>query len=141
PYLMQAADEYARTGMPLMRHHALTDPTDEVLTGLEDQYLLGPDLLVAPVFEPGMRERTVRLPAGAWVDLWRSVAVGADGTITALDPVILAGGRTHLIPAPLDEIPVLLCQEARIRLLPAGVRSLFGPLPNVYETLGWYPDG
>ena len=141
PYLMLAAAEYTRTGIPLMRHHALTDPTDGSLTGLEDQYLLGPDLLVAPALEPGMRERTVRLPAGDWVDLWRSVAVGGDGEIATLDPVILVGGRTHVVPAPLNEIPVLVRWGAEIKLLPASVRSLYGPVPNEFEILGWRSDG
>ena len=141
PYLMEAANDYVQTGMPLMRHHALTDPDDEALVVLEDQYLLGPDLLVAPVLEPGNRERTVRLPAGEWIDLWRSVTVGGDGAITRRDAVVLAGGRSHVLPAPLDEIPVLLRAGARIQLLPASVRSLYGRLPNHREVLGWNLDG
>ena len=141
PYLMLAANDYVQTGMPLMRHHALTDPDDEALVVLEDQYLLGPDLLVAPVLEPGNRERIVRLPAGEWIDLWRSVTVGGDGAITRQDAVVLAGGRSHVLPAPLDEIPVLLRAGARIQLLPASVRSLYGRLPNDREVLGWNSDG
>jgi alpha-glucosidase len=141
PYLMQAANEYVRTGMPLMRHHALTDPGDAALAGLEDQYFFGPDLLVAPVLEPGARKRTVRLPAGEWIDLWRSVGVDATGAIIKRDPVVLAGARNHVIPAPLDEIPVLMRAGARIRLLPASVRSLYDQLPTDYESLGWDVDG
>jgi len=141
PYLIEAAAEYVQTGMPLMRHHALTDPDDLELSALEDQYLFGPDLLVAPVLEPGVREREVHLPAGDWIDLWRSVAVGDDGSITQLAPVVMAGGRAHVIPAPLEEIPVLMRAAARIPLLPARVQSLYAPLPVDYEILGWSADG
>ena len=38
----------------------------------EDEFLLGPDLLVAPVLDPGVTERSLYLPGGRWVDLWRS---------------------------------------------------------------------
>jgi alpha-glucosidase len=114
PYLMAGADEYARTGMPLMRHHALTDPDDGALAGLDDQYMLGPDLLVAPALEPGMRRRSVRLPAGEWVDLWRSVTVAQDGSLQPKQPVVLRGARDLVLPAPLKEIPVLVRAGARI---------------------------
>jgi alpha-glucosidase len=114
PYLTSAADEYSRTGMPLMRHHSLTHLDDPDLVGLEDQYMLGPDLLVAPVLEPGIRRRSVRLPAGEWVDLWRSVAVDDDGSLHPAKPVVLAGGRRLALPAPLKEIPVLVRAGARI---------------------------
>jgi len=108
PYLMAAAGEYVRTGMPIMRHHALTDPGDEVLIRLDDQYMLGPDLLVAPVLQPGARKRSIRLPAGEWLDLWRSVSVADDGSLHPKSPVVLRGGRSVMFPAPLKEIPVLV---------------------------------
>jgi alpha-glucosidase (family GH31 glycosyl hydrolase) len=120
PYLMDAAEEYARTGMPLMRHHALTHPDDRALTSLEDQYFLGPDLLVAPVLEPGARKRTVRLPAGDWVDLWRSVEVAEDGTMQSRRTKLLKGGRQHVLPAPLKEIPILVRAGARVPGIPLG---------------------
>ncbi len=114
PYLMAGAEEYARTGMPLMRHHALTDPDDPALAGLDDQYMLGPDVLVAPVLERGMRRRPVRLPAGEWVDLWRSVAVAQDGTLQPRQPVVVRGPRSVVLPSPLKEIPLLVRMGARI---------------------------
>jgi alpha-D-xyloside xylohydrolase len=137
PYLMRAAREYGSNGVPLMRHHVISDPEDAALTGLEDQYRFGPDLLVAPVIEPGARERKVHLPAGDWIDLWRSVDVCDDGTITQRDPLFLTGGQTCVIPAPIDEIPVLLRAQGRIPLLPASVRTLYGSVPDEYEFLGW----
>jgi alpha-glucosidase len=89
PYLLDAAREYVASGMPLMRHMCLVEGGPD----RSDQYLLGPDLLVAPVLEPGAREREVALPPGRWVDLWRGTAHDEGGTL--------------ILPAPLDEIPIL----------------------------------
>ena len=65
--------------MPLMRHLALAYPDDERATAREDEYLLGDDLLVAPVTGPDQRERTLYLPAGRWIDWWRSISLDARG--------------------------------------------------------------
>jgi alpha-glucosidase len=69
PYLYTLAEEASRTGIPILRpmffHHA----EDEKTWDLSDQALLGHDLLVAPILHPGVRERTVYLPAGRWTDL------------------------------------------------------------------------
>lgn len=42
-------------------------PEDEVCYTLEDQYFYGKDILVAPVYEQGCRERKVYLPEGKWI--------------------------------------------------------------------------
>jgi alpha-glucosidase (family GH31 glycosyl hydrolase) len=98
PYLLAAAREYVDTGMPLMRHMCLIDPVSRAC----DQYFLGPDLLVAPVLEPGCRERAVEVPAGRWIDLWRTRTISGPGTAT--------------LPAPLDEIPLLVREGADLGL-------------------------
>ena len=74
PYLEAADRVYRRTGLPIMRHLALVHPDDEFSRGREDEYLFGPDLLAAPVVEPGATERELYLPPGRWVDFWRSVS-------------------------------------------------------------------
>ena len=118
PYLAAARATYARTGLPLMRQAALTDPGDAALVARDDQYLLGPDLLAAPVLEPGARRRTLRLPAGTWVDLWRS------GGLTPGRARLLRGPRAVTVPAPLGRPPLLVRGGALLALLPAGVDSL-----------------
>ncbi len=121
PYLLAAANEYVDTGMPLMRHMCLVDPSIR----RSDQYMLGGDLLVAPILEPGVRERTVEVPAGAWIDLWRSARYDErSGGIIAGQPRILEGARTVVLPAPLEEIPVLVRRGAAIPMLRADVWSL-----------------
>ncbi len=67
PYLAAAQRVYDRTGLPMMRSLALMYPGDRRGAALEDEYLFGPDLLVAPVVEEGARKRSVYLPRGRWV--------------------------------------------------------------------------
>ncbi len=121
PYLLAAAAEYARSGLPLMRHMCLVDAGCRA----QDQYLLGPDLLVAPVLEPGMRERSVELPAGPWIDLWRSVRYDeTTGGLVQAEPRFLEGPAVVTLPAPLEEIPIAVRAGATIPLLPPQVWSL-----------------
>ncbi|MEU3414915.1 alpha-xylosidase [Streptomyces sp. NPDC006658] len=68
PYLYGAAAEAHRTGVPMMRPMVLEFPHDAACRPLDRQYMLGPDLLVAPVFtEDG--EVEVYLPEGTWTHL------------------------------------------------------------------------
>ena len=68
PYLLETADRTTRTGAPLMRSMVLQFPEDPACRTLDTQYMLGEDLLVAPVFT-GTGEVDVYLPAGRWVHL------------------------------------------------------------------------
>lgn len=82
-------------GLPLMRYPALEYPDEhDFLAQDEFAYLLGRDLLVAPVTERGVGTREVRLPSGEWVDAWSGAR--------------LAGGRLFHAPAPVDRIPVFV---------------------------------
>jgi alpha-D-xyloside xylohydrolase len=94
PYLYAAARVAHLTGLPIMRHLFLAYPRDPHVYGLNDEYLLGPDLLVAPVIKPGVTAGLVYLPTGNWVDYW----TGA----------VLAGGRVVSAAAPLDRIPLFV---------------------------------
>jgi alpha-glucosidase (family GH31 glycosyl hydrolase) len=133
PYLEAADRTYRRTGMPIMRHLALAYPDDEGSYMREDEYLFGPDLLAAPVIEPGATRRDLYLPPGRWVDLWRSVAYREKrGTLRLRRAHVLAGRREATIPAPLEELPLLLRAGAVLPLLPADVDTLasYGPGPD-----------
>jgi alpha-glucosidase len=118
PYLAAARGEYDRTGLPLMRHHALTHPDDGALIARDDQYLLGGDLLAAPVLDPGAVRRALRVPAGTWVDLW------ASGGLEPAVAHVLRGPRDATLPAPPGRPPLLVRAGALVPLLPAGVDSL-----------------
>ncbi len=70
PYLYSAVRECTRTGMPVIRAMWLHYPRDPLAVARGDQYLFGPDVMVAPVVEPGAAERSLYLPAGSWYDFW-----------------------------------------------------------------------
>jgi alpha-glucosidase (family GH31 glycosyl hydrolase) len=131
PYVAAAAAGYRRTGLPLMRHLALAYPGDPRAAGLEDEFLFGPDLLAAPVLEPGAAARSLYLPRGEWVDLWRSVGYReADGGLSLGRARLLRGGREATLPAPLGELPLLARAGTLLALL----------APDV-DTLADYGDG
>lgn len=93
PYLMATMREAHTEGLPPMRPLFLTFPADEPCWDIADQFLLGDDLLVAPVVTAGATQRPVYLPAGArWLDAWTGEAH--------------RGGQWLSAPAPLDRIPV-----------------------------------
>jgi alpha-glucosidase/alpha-D-xyloside xylohydrolase len=75
PYTYSLAWEAHRSGMPLMRALWLHYPDDETAAVIGDQYLWGPDLLVAPVYEKGATSRKVYLPDGMWYDWWTGESV------------------------------------------------------------------
>jgi len=68
PYLYAAARRVP-DGAPLARPLVYDHPSDPTTWHIDDEYLLGPDLLVAPMFEPRGR-RDIYLPAGGWYDFW-----------------------------------------------------------------------
>jgi alpha-D-xyloside xylohydrolase len=93
PYLMEQNRRASQTGLPPMRPLFVDFPADPAAADVEDQFMLGPDLLIAPVLEDGMRERSVYLPMGGdWVDAWNGDA--------------LQGGQTISAAAPIEKVPV-----------------------------------
>jgi alpha-glucosidase (family GH31 glycosyl hydrolase) len=142
PYIAAADAEYRRTGLPIMRHLALAYPDDVKAVGRDEQFLFGPDLLVAPVLAPGLKEQRVYLPPGRWIDFWRSIGYDkASGAFRLATPKVLEGGREVTLPAPLEELPLLIRQGAAIPLLPASVKTLYGTRDPVRRTLLAFPAG
>ncbi|HPH95050.1 MAG TPA: glycoside hydrolase family 31 protein [Anaerolineaceae bacterium] len=93
PYLDTLNQAAHETGLPPMRPLWMAFPGDPAAWTVEDAFLLGPDLLAAPITAEGQRSRAVYLPAGAdWMDAW----TGA----------VFSGGQTIQCPAPLEHIPV-----------------------------------
>ncbi len=125
PYLEAADRTYRRTGLPIMRHALLTNPGDRRALAAGDQFSFGPDLLAAPVLSPGARTRGLYLPAGRWVDLWRSASyVTRDGSLRLRRARLLTGHRPARLPAPVDELPLLVRAGSVLPLLPADVDTL-----------------
>jgi alpha-D-xyloside xylohydrolase len=61
--------QYLREGIPPFRASVIDFPTDPETWGVDDQFLVGADLMVAPVFA-GESKRSVYLPSGDWFDFW-----------------------------------------------------------------------
>jgi alpha-glucosidase (family GH31 glycosyl hydrolase) len=126
PYLAAAEEEYDRSGLPIMRHLALAHPGDPRATARDDEYLFGPDLLAAPVIVPGATSRRLYLPRGLWIDLWRSARLDPDGAPVLERARLLEGARDVTLPAPIDELPLLVRAGAVIPLLDPDVYTLAG---------------
>jgi alpha-glucosidase (family GH31 glycosyl hydrolase) len=124
PYLEAAQRTYDATGLPIMRQLALVDPDDERGATRDDEYRFGPDLLVAPVLEPDATSRRLYLPRGRWIDFWRSATLDADGAPRLTAPRVLDGGDDVSLPAPADQLPLLVREGAIVPLLPADVQTL-----------------
>jgi len=125
PYLLAAERDYRRGGMPLMRHLLLSFPGDRRAARTEDQFMLGDDLLVAPILEPGARERDVYLPRGRWIDFWKAVRYRErDGALRLRSGSARRGRRDVTVPAPLKRIPLFVRAGEVLPLLAAGVDTL-----------------
>ncbi|MGW1297881.1 glycoside hydrolase family 31 protein [Streptomyces sp. NPDC002533] len=93
PYFVSLSHMARLTGAPYVRPVWWGAPGDRALRECEDAFLLGDALLVAPVLEPGVRRRAVRLPRGRWYDTVTGRAYEGAGQV--------------LVDAPLSGVPVL----------------------------------
>ena len=126
-YLLAADATYRATGLPIVRHLALAFPADPAAVAVDDAWLFGPDLLAAPVTAPGVAKRSVYLPAGRWVDLWRSAAYDErSGGLRLRGARVLPGRRRVTLPAPLEEAPLLVRAGSVLPLLSRDVDTLAG---------------
>ncbi len=95
PYIRACMKTASDKGEPVMRPMFFDFPKDTKCWEVEDQYMFGPDLLVAPVMEAGMKERQVYLPEGTkWVDAYTKQTY--------------EGGQVITTPTPLEVIPVMM---------------------------------
>jgi alpha-glucosidase (family GH31 glycosyl hydrolase) len=126
PYLQAADRTYRRTGMPLMRHMALVEPGNSELLSEEDQFMFGPSFLAAPVVEPGATEKEVAVPRGTWIDFWRSVRFrDRDGAfVPSARARLVQGGHSATLPAPIEELPLLVKAGSVVPMLPADIDTL-----------------
>jgi alpha-D-xyloside xylohydrolase len=107
PYLERCGAAASSEGLPVLRPLVLEFEADAVTSSIDDQYLLGPDLLVAPVFsdDEAPVSRTVYLPDGTdWRDFWTGERFG--------------GGRFVEQSVPLERLPVFVRGGSDVGLLP-----------------------
>ena len=94
PFLYTTLEEAHRTGLPVLRPLLLEFQNDPTALNLDDQFMVGSALLVAPVVRAGERARDVYLPAGRWYDYWSGAA--------------LDGGDLRRVDAPLERMPLFV---------------------------------
>jgi len=101
PYLYEVAKEVAETGVPMMRPMFLEFPEDRTCHNVDQQYMLGPNLLVAPVFNA---EGNVQfyLPQGKWTNFFTKQVVD--------------GGRWITEQHGFDSLPLYVREGAEIKL-------------------------
>ena len=91
-------------GTPPMRPLFFDFAADARCARVDDQFLFGPDLLVAPVLRSGLTKRKVYLPAGAtWTDAWTGRK--------------FEGGQMIIAAAPLEKIPLYLKNGRKLPIL------------------------
>lgn len=101
PYIMTQMKRAHERGTPIMRPLFYDFPFDQAAWEIEDQYMFGPDILVAPVVNEGQRERRVYLPKGT---VWKNPYTNER----------FIGGCTVTVPAPLDQIPLFFREGAEL---------------------------
>ncbi len=94
PYLYTCFEHASRTGAPVMRPLWWSFPDDPRAQTVEDAFLVGDDLLVAPVLERGATSRTVYFPAGRWAPLEGGAPID--------------GPTTERVDASMDRLPVFV---------------------------------
>lgn len=100
PYVTSLMKEAHEKGTPIMRPLFYDFPEDACAWEVEDQYMFGAEVLVAPILETGMRSRKVYLPAGEWTNFHTGETCN--------------GGTTLECAAPLHQIPVFVRQGAKL---------------------------
>ncbi len=124
PFLYTTLEEAHRTGVPPFRPLVLNYQDDPNTYNLDDQFMIGNDLLAAPVLKPDVTRRLVYLPKGVWYDYWTNKKY--------------EGGTTITVDAPLETVPLFVRGGA---IIPSGPRLNFvNEKPVDPITFSIYPD-
>jgi alpha-glucosidase len=94
PYIYNVMQQASQTGVPALRPLFLEFPEDDQTAKADDEFMFGPDLLVAPVVWEGEDSRDVYLPAGEWFDYWTGRKY--------------AGNSTLHVPVTIESIPIFV---------------------------------
>lgn len=124
PFLYTTLEEAHQTGTPLFRPLVLNYQTDPNTYNLDDQFMIGNDLLVAPVLKPDVTRRLVYLPKGSWYDYWTNKK--------------FEGGTMVSVEAPLETVPMFVRAGA---IIPTGPEMNYTTeKPRDPITFNIYPD-
>jgi alpha-D-xyloside xylohydrolase len=98
PLMQKLSKEACQTGMPVVRHLVLNYADDANVYPIEDEFMMGDALLIAPIFDEDTFEREVYLPQGSWTDL--------------LTGEEITGGVTVKVPVTIAQIPIFLNNDS-----------------------------
>jgi alpha-glucosidase len=124
PFLYTTLEEAGRTGVPLFRPLLLNFQQDTNTLNLDDEFMIGNDLLVAPVLKRDATSRMVYLPQGTWIDYWTGKRI--------------IGGTMIRVEAPLEIVPMFVRAGTVIPMGPE--MNYVGEKPADPMTFMIYPD-
>jgi len=123
PHLYNLLQEASTTGAPVLRPLLFEYPEDPATWSLDDEFLWGSDLLVAPVLREGLTEREVYLPKGDWFDFWTGRRI--------------EGGKRLRVPVTIESIPIFARAGAYIFRQPVVQNT--GEMPGQPLIVSVYP--
>lgn len=130
PYILGEARYSSRTARPMMAHliYDFLESDGDAVMGIEDEYMFGRSLLVAPIITEGESSRSIYLPRGRWLDLWTGETI--------------EGGVRVERACGLDRIPVFVKYGS---VLPVGLNGVMcmgttTPEGRMGNTLGKYEN-
>jgi alpha-glucosidase len=126
PYLYATFLRASETGAPVQRPLVFDYQYDPTVRDVDDEYLLGPDLLVAPVVDSGVTARQLYLPPGSWYD-WHTGE-------------LVDGSRFLLASTPMDRIPIYARGGAVIPMWPEAPPSTAEYHPPAIELHLFVPE-
>lgn len=94
PYLYDLFAQESQNGLPIMRPLVLNYDDDPRTRDLNDEFMVGDDILVAPIVEKSKIKRLIYLPAGKWIDFWNNREYD--------------GQQDIVVDAPLDKLPLFI---------------------------------
>ncbi|MBQ9774195.1 MAG: glycoside hydrolase family 31 protein [Clostridia bacterium] len=100
-YIQKYSKIACDTGIPVLRHLVLHYQDNATVYDIDDQYMFGDALMVAPILTLGTTTRDVYLPEGEWLDL-----------LTGAEYSVGAEGMTISVTAQINQIPVFLETDA-----------------------------
>lgn len=111
PYMKTLVAENAKRGIPVQRPLFLHNEDDEACYNIQYEYLLGEDVLVAPVYLAERESWEVYLPEGQWIHFWTGEEYGRG---------------THQVPAPLGDTPAFYRKDSQYAALFEEIRKKHG---------------
>jgi alpha-D-xyloside xylohydrolase len=121
PYLYSAFNDYHTAGKPPIRPLVLDWPADPEVRSIDDEFMFGDSVLVAPMFA-GENKREVYLPAGNWYDFWTHTKIRGGRTIEAANgagqiPLFVKGGTLLPLAQPVEFIKPDTCFDITVNIV------------------------